>query len=364
MTQAMKVTYYLGERDRVGRDFTADVILGRCAEIGVAVSVMFRGMEGFGRKHHLRTDSTLTLSEDLPAVIAAVDEPAVIDRLLQALHGLPAIGLITVERSQLLTTADSSTDLIPAPLGLAGSAAGAVRLTVLTGRGHRVDGRPAYQDAVQVLREHGVAGATVLLGVDGTVGGRRARAGFLSRNTDVPTMVLAVGDAPQITGALTDLHARLDAPQCTVERVTILKRDGQRWHELPDLAAADAAGRPWQHKISVFTSEDTLVDGRPLHRALTRALRRAGGTGSTTLPGVYGYAGDTPPAQDRWWPIARHVPTVTATINDAATTTALLPVIDRLTEHHGLVTIEHIPATGTTGDRALDLADPPPSPTR
>lgn len=32
-----------------------------------------RGVEGFGVKHHLRTDRLLTLSEDLPLVSVAVD---------------------------------------------------------------------------------------------------------------------------------------------------------------------------------------------------------------------------------------------------------------------------------------------------
>ena len=34
-----------------------------------------RGVEGFGAKHHLRTDRLLTLSEDLPLVSVAVDTP-------------------------------------------------------------------------------------------------------------------------------------------------------------------------------------------------------------------------------------------------------------------------------------------------
>ena len=37
---------------------------------------MLRGAEGFGLKHHLRTDRLLTLSEDLPLVSVAVDTRA------------------------------------------------------------------------------------------------------------------------------------------------------------------------------------------------------------------------------------------------------------------------------------------------
>ena len=35
--------------------------------------MLLRGADGFGRKHHLRTDRLLTLSEDLPLVAVAVD---------------------------------------------------------------------------------------------------------------------------------------------------------------------------------------------------------------------------------------------------------------------------------------------------
>jgi PII-like signaling protein len=44
-----------------------------------------------------------------------------------------------------------------------------------------------------LLHRRGVAGATVLLGVDGTAHGERKRARFLGGNTDVPMMIIAVG---------------------------------------------------------------------------------------------------------------------------------------------------------------------------
>ena len=52
-------------------------------------------------------------------------------------------------------------------------------------------------------------GASVLLGVDGSRGARRARARFFSRNAEVPTMIIAVGSAEAISRALVGLRELL-----------------------------------------------------------------------------------------------------------------------------------------------------------
>jgi len=56
----------------------------------------------------------------------------------------------------------------------------ATKLTIYVGRGERVAGRPAFLAVVDLLHRHGVDGATVLLGVDGTAHGVRQRAALLA----------------------------------------------------------------------------------------------------------------------------------------------------------------------------------------
>ena len=63
---SLKLTAYFGERQRIDGRFFADVLLDLCARHEIATSLLLRGVEGFGLKHHLRTDRLLTLSEDLP----------------------------------------------------------------------------------------------------------------------------------------------------------------------------------------------------------------------------------------------------------------------------------------------------------
>ena len=61
------------------------------------------------------------------------------------------------------------------------------------------------------LHRHGVAGATVLLGVDGTAHGERRRARFFGGNAGVPLMVISVGEEDALAAALPELGG--DAPR-------------------------------------------------------------------------------------------------------------------------------------------------------
>ena len=70
----------------------------------------------------------------------------------------------------------------------------ATKLTVYVGRQERVYRAPAFAAVCDLLHRRGIAGATVLLGVDGTAHGVRERARFFGRNADVPMMIIAVGE--------------------------------------------------------------------------------------------------------------------------------------------------------------------------
>src|SRR5207249_273353 len=82
LTDCLKLTAYFGERKRAGDRLVADSLLELYGRHGIAVSILLRGMACFGLKHHLRTDSSLSLSEDLPAVAVAVDSRERIEALL------------------------------------------------------------------------------------------------------------------------------------------------------------------------------------------------------------------------------------------------------------------------------------------
>lgn len=328
----LKLTVYLGERARVpGDGFAADALMEIAARHELRASVLLRGMAGFGAAQRLRTDRLLTLSEDLPLVSVAVDRRDRIEAALAEARALRFGGLVTLERCRLLA---GPGDLPPE----------AAKLTVYVGRHERVDGRPASDVVVDALRDAGVAGATVLLGVDGTRHGVRRRARFSGRNADVPLMVIAVGTGDRISAALALLRGRLAQPLATLERIALCKRDGTLLAEPLPAAGADASGLPIWQKLMVYAGEQSRAGRAPLHAELVRELRAAGAAGATTLRGIRGYHGDHAPHGDVLWQLRRRVPVVTVIVDTPDRTRQWFEIVDRLTADTGLVTSEIVPA--------------------
>ena len=350
---SIKLTTYFGERHRVGGRFVADALLDLYGSHEIAASILLRGTEGFGLKHHLRTDRSLTLSEDLPLTAIAVDTRPRIEAVLGPTLELNPAGLVTLERARLLTGAGFAAGA-GFTAGRAGpeDRPGESKLTVYLGRQERVYRVPAFVAVCDLLHRRGVAGATALLGVDGTARGRRERARFFSRNAEVPMMVVAVGSGDRIGQVLPELGALLRRPLVTLERVQVCKRDGRLLAPPAPLPAADEHGMALWHKLMIFSSEAAQHGGQPVHRAMVRRLRSAGISGATTLRGIWGFHGDHPPHGDRVLQLGRHVPVVTIVIDTPERIATAFPIIDELTGEHGLVTSETIPALrAAAGDR-------------
>jgi PII-like signaling protein len=333
----LKLTSYFGERHRAGGVFTADALLDLYGRSEVAASILLRGTEGYGLRQHLRSDRSLTLSEDLPLVAVAVDTQPRIEALLDQTLQLNSPGLVTLERAILM-------DGTASPGGLPEGLAGEAKLTVYLGRQERAWRVPAFVAVCELLRRRGIAGATALLGVDGTRRGTRQRARFFSRNADVPMMVIAVGAREQIRQVVPELGGLLRDPLLTLEHVSVCKRDG-RLLALPQaLPGTDEHGMGLWQKLTIYTSEAARHEGQPIHRAITRRLRAAGISGVTTLRGVWGFHGDHRPHGDRVLSAARRVPAVTIVIDAPDRMAAAFAIVDELTAERGLVTAETIPA--------------------
>ncbi len=281
ITDGLKLTSYFGERQRSGGQFVADALAGLYGRQEVAASILLRGAEGFGLKHRLRTDLSLSLSEDLPLTAIAVDGRARIEALAPEAVRLTGSGLVTLERARLLTG------------DLDGHAAegngGAAKVTIYLGRQERVYRVPAFVAVCDLLHRRGVDGATALLGVDGTAHGRRERALFFSRNAEVPMMVIAVGAESRITRVLPELGGLLARPLVTVEKVVVCKRDGQLLCPPPD------RGRGGERRAAVAEADGVHVGGgpgrRPAHppghrpaAALGRAVRGDHAAGYLGVP--------------------------------------------------------------------------------
>lgn len=357
----LKLTAYVGERDRIGRRLVADALIDAYERHGVRTSALLRGIEGFGIRHRLQTERLLTLSEDLPMLAVAVDTHERIEALVEDVRAASRHGMITLERALLLTGPDCQVELAPG--------SDEIKLTIHLARQERVEGRPAYLAAVDVLHRHGVAGASVLLGVDGTAHGVRRRGRFLARNAEVPLMIVSVGDRVSMARALPALAAMLRDPVMTLERVRVCRRDGRALADPVAPPAADAAAELayWQ-KLIVFASERTSHGGQPLYSALVRRLRREGAAGATALRGEWGYHGAHRPHGERFWSLRRHVPVLVVLLDTPANMRRWFEIVEEMTGETGLVTSELVPALRAAGPEiehgGLKLADPRIKPLR
>lgn len=334
----LKLTVYFGERDRLDDAFLADRLLDLYGDHGLACSVLIRGVEGFGAKHHLHTDRLLTLSEDLPMVAVAVDTSERIERVRAEVEALRFGGLVTLERARMLSGPSGGVVELPADLHEA------AKLTIYIGRGARLGRRPAYEAALELLDRGGVDGATVLLGVDGTLLGTRRRARFFSGNAAVPLMVISVGSGERIAAVIPELARALDEPLMTLERVRVLKRDGGVLQPPVEVAETDEHGRQLWQKLMLYASEQTHFDGHPVHIEAVRRLRGAGAAGATALRGIWGFDGTHPPHGERFWSLRRRVPTLTVVVDRPPNTLRWIEVLDEITPRRGLITSEIVPA--------------------
>jgi PII-like signaling protein len=348
--EAIKLTSYFGERHRTpeGR-FSADALLDLYGGHEVATSILLRGAEGFGAKRHPRTDMSLTLSEDLPLTAVAVDSRSRIEPLVEPTARITGSGLVTLERARLLRDDIGPTD-VEAVAPRYGTNEES-KLTIYLGRQERVYRMPAFMAVCDLLYRRGIAGATALLGVDGTAHGNRERASFFSRNAGTPMMVIAVGSGKQILRVLPELGGLLRRPLLTLERVRLCKRDGEMLATPSVLPETDDSGMPVWHKLMVYTSEAALHHGQPVHRAIVRRLRIAGISGATTQRGLWGFHGDHAPHGDHLLQIGRHVPAVTIVVDSPERIAAAFAIIDELTAEQGLVTSERVPAIRPAGAR-------------
>lgn len=344
--QCVKLTAYFGERQRAvsdgaGRQFLADAMLNLFGDREVATSVMLRGITSFGPHQVLRTDASLTLSEDPPVAIAAVDVESKMNGLVDDVVAMTGRGMVTLERAQL-----ARGDVGVAALNDARrDHSDAMKLTVYVGRQDRMTGKPAHRAICDLLHRRGFSGATVLLGVDGTAHGHRCRARFFSRNVNVPVMIIAVGTDAQVRAAVAEISAATSDPLLTVERVRVCKRDGELFappHRLPE---NDRQGRALWQKLMVYTSEAGGHGGLPIHRAMVRQLLQSGtARGATVLRGIWGFHGAHNPHGDKLFQLGRGVPVVTIIVDTPERIARSFGIVDKLTAGHGLVTCEMVPS--------------------
>jgi PII-like signaling protein len=94
---------------------------------------------------------------------------------------------------------------------------------IYIGESDRWEGKPLYEAIVLKLRERGIAGATVLRGIEGY--GRTARlhtARILRLSEDLPILVEVVDREDRLRSVLPDIDAMVQGGLITLEQVEVM----------------------------------------------------------------------------------------------------------------------------------------------
>ncbi len=94
---------------------------------------------------------------------------------------------------------------------------------IYIGESDRHEGRPLYEAIVALLRERGVAGATVLRGIEGY--GRAARlhtTRILRLSEDLPVLIEVIDREDRLRAVLPEIDAMVEGGLITLEHVEVI----------------------------------------------------------------------------------------------------------------------------------------------
>ncbi|HEX7291946.1 MAG TPA: DUF190 domain-containing protein [Conexibacter sp.] len=357
IAEALKLSVYFGEAVTAGPRLASDALMACFVEHRPTVATLLRGIEGFGINRRIHAERFPDVSTDLPLLAVAVDARERTLAMLDDVDRAVPRGLVTLEEARLATGPEVADAECPAGPGKA------AKLTIWCGSGERAGRRPAYREAVALLRRCGASGATVLPGVDGLLRGRRRRARLFSANAGTPMTIIAVGRLDRLRRSLPQLAQIVAEPIVTLEPIAQLKHDGELLEPPPTVPRAGLDGPGVWQTIRVYTRRSAQANGRALHSELVRCLREAGAAGATTILGDWGFSSDERPYGDRLGSVTSHRPTYTVYVDRPQKVAEVWPLLDELTAEHGIVTSLFVPGyrerSGATVHGALLSSEQP-----
>lgn len=105
----------------------------------------------------------------------------------------------------------------------------ALLVRIYIGEAAHHDGKPLYQVIVERLRERGIAGATVLRGIEGFGANAHLHTTRLLRlSEDLPVLIEVVDEEARLREVLPELDALVGDGLITLERVEVLAYRGTR----------------------------------------------------------------------------------------------------------------------------------------
>lgn len=99
----------------------------------------------------------------------------------------------------------------------------AIQLTVYTGDSFRHGNKRLYRAVVELLHSEGIAGATVLHGIEGYGGDKQIHTSrILDLSRDLPVVVIAIDRAEKIEAVLPKLDEMVDKGLVTIQPVRVV----------------------------------------------------------------------------------------------------------------------------------------------
>jgi PII-like signaling protein len=98
----------------------------------------------------------------------------------------------------------------------------ATKLTVYIGDSFRYRHRPLYRAVVEMLHDEGIAGATVIHGIEGYGGDKQIHtARILDLSSDLPLVIIAIDRKEKIEAVLPKLDEMMEKGVVTMEDVRV-----------------------------------------------------------------------------------------------------------------------------------------------
>jgi hypothetical protein len=234
---------YLQSADRAPHTPTYERIIKAARAEGMAGCTVLRGIMGFGARGMIGS-SGWAMIEHVPIIIEIVDGASRIQHFIQTtLWPLMIGGIITLERANIMMYRDRRQNqpgslqlasLLSKPLStvpqfqLEGTnmamTENGILLRIFAGESDKSDdGKPLYEAILQEARKLGLAGATVLRGIEGFGANSVVhKAKLLEMSSDLPIVIEMVETEEKIKPLLPYLERVVQEGMITMEYVSIV----------------------------------------------------------------------------------------------------------------------------------------------
>ena len=230
---AERLRVILGESDQHRHHPAFVELVQRARLAGMAGATVVHGTAGFGASSRVHHEHALHLSVDTPVVVTIVDRPERIDELAAGLEEVVSGGLVVRGPVEVVNGGAGRDGPGATPSGrwrteeqrgdghmrLEGTGK---RLTIYCGESDRHHHRPLADAVVELARTEGVAGATVVRGIEGFGASSHLHTTrMLSLSDDLPIVIEIVDREDKILSLLPRIDEMVGDGLVTLEDVEI-----------------------------------------------------------------------------------------------------------------------------------------------